>query len=61
MGDNIKVQCDTIADALNVMGEEGGLIRRRKGKQKVLWSLAEDGNRKRNKSEAKPLKTGSRF
>ena len=57
--DNIEIQYDTIADILNVMGEEGRLIRRRKGKKKVLWSLAEDGNQKRTKSVEKPPKTGS--
>ena len=57
--DNIDVKCDTIAGVLNLMLEEGRLIRLRKGEQKVLWSLAEDGNRKRIKSEVKPLKTGS--
>ena len=57
--DNIEIQYDTIADILNVMGEEGRLIRRRKSKKKVLWSLAEDGNRKRTKSVEKPPKTGS--
>ena len=59
--DNIEIQYDTIADILNVMGEEGRLIRRRKSKKKVLWSLAEDGNRKRTKSVEKPPKTGSHF
>ena len=52
---------DTIAGLLNVMGEEGRLIRLRKSEQKVLWSLGEDGNRKRIKCQEKPPKTGSRF
>ena len=59
--ENIDVKCDTVAGVLNLMLEEGVLIRRRKGKQKVLWSLAEDGNRKRNKSAEKPPDTASRF
>ena len=41
--------------------EEGGLSRRRKGRQKVLWNRAEDGNHKRNKNEEKTPKTGSGF
>ena len=59
--ENIEARCDTIAGVLNHMLEEGRLIRRRKGKQKVLWSLAEDGNQERMQSKEKPLKTGSRF
>ena len=59
--ENIEIRCDTIAGVLNHMLEEGRLIRRRKGKQKVLWSLVEDGNRQRMQSGEKPLKTGSRF
>ena len=59
--DNIEIQYDTIAGLLNVMGEEGRLIRLRKSEQKVLWSLGEDGNRKRIKCQEKPPKTGSRF
>ena len=59
--ENIEVRCDTIAGVLNGMLEEGRLIRRRKGKQRVLWSLAEDGNPQRMQSGEKPLKTGSRF
>ena len=49
--DNIEIQYDTIAGLLNVMGEEGRLIRLRKSEQKVLWSLGEDGNRKRIKCQ----------
>ena len=37
------------------MLEEGRLIRRRKGKHKVLWSLAEDRNQERMQSGEKPL------
>ena len=37
---NIEVRCDTIARALIEMKEEGRLVRRRKGKQRVLWGLA---------------------
>ena len=59
--ENTEIQYDTIAGVLNVMGEEGRLIRIRKGEQKVLWGRTTGGNRKRNKSEEKPLKTGSRF
>ena len=61
LGDNIKVKCATIAGVLNLMGEKGRLIRRRKGKQKVLRSRAEDGNRKRIKSEETTPKIDSRF
>ena len=59
--ENIEIRCDTIAGVLNHMLEEGRLVRRRKGKQKVLWSLAEDGNQQRMQSGEKPLKTGSRL
>ncbi len=59
--ENIEARNDTIAGVLNGMLEEGRLIRRRKGKQKVLWSLAEDGDQERMQSEEKPLKTGSRL
>ncbi len=59
--DNIEARNDTIAGVLNGMLEEGRLIRRRKGKQKVLWSLAEDGDQERMQSEEKPLKTGPRL
>ncbi len=58
---NIEARNDTIAGVLNEMLEEGRLIRRRKGKQKVLWSLAEDGDQERMQSGEKPLKTGSRL
>ena len=44
LADNTKVQCDTIAGVLNVMGEEGRLIRFRRGKQKVLRSRARGGD-----------------
>ena len=43
------------------MREYVRLIRRRKGEQKVLWSLAGNGKQERIKNEDKPLKTGSRF
>ena len=59
--ENIDARCDTIAGTLNQMLEEGRLVRRRKGKQKVLWSLGEVGNQERIQSGEKPLKTGSRF
>ncbi|MCY3757198.1 MAG: AAA family ATPase, partial [Acidobacteria bacterium] len=59
--ENIEIRCDSIAGVLNGMLEEGRLLRRRKGKQKVLWSLAEDGNQQRTQSGEKSLKTGSRF
>ena len=59
--ENIEIRCDTIAGVLNGMLEEGRLLRRRKGKQKVLWSLAENGKRERIRDEDKALKTGSRF
>lgn len=59
--ENIEARNDTIAGVLNGMLEEGCLVRRRKGKQKVLWSLAEDGDQERMQSGEKPLKTGSRL
>jgi len=59
--ENINVRNDTIAGVLNGMREEGRLLRRRKGKQRALWSLAEDGNPERLQSGEKPHKTGSRF
>ena len=59
--ENIETRHDTIAGVLNHMLEDGGLVRRRKGKRKVLWSLAEGGNQERTNDEGKPLKTGSRF
>ena len=59
--ENIEARNDTIAGVLNQMLEEGRLIRRRKGKQKVLWSLAGNGKRERNKDEGKPPETGSRL
>ena len=58
--ENIEARNDTIAGVLNHMLDEGRLVRRRKGKQKVLWSLAEERNRERTQSGEKPLKTGSR-
>ena len=58
---NIEDRIDTIAYVLNLMLEDGRLVRRRKGKQKVLWSLAEDGNQERMQCGEKLLKTGSRF
>ena len=59
--ENIEVKCDTIAGVLNQMLEDGRLLRRRKGRQKVLWSLAGNGKRERIKDEDEPPKTGSRF
>ena len=59
--ENIEVKCDSIAGVLNEMLEDGHLVRRRKGKQKVLWSLADNGKRERIKDEGKPSETGSRF
>ena len=53
--DNMEVRCETIAGVLNHMLEDGRLIRCRKRKQKVLWSLAEDGNQERMQSGEKPL------
>ena len=44
--ETLEVRYDEFAGTLKVMGEEGGLIRRRKGRQKMLWSLSEDGNPK---------------
>ena len=42
--ETVEVRYDKFGGTLNMMGEEGGLIRRRKGRQKMLWSLGEDGN-----------------
>ena len=39
----IELQYNTIAGVLNVMGEKGCLIRRRRGKQEVLRSRATGG------------------
>ena len=61
MRENIEVKCDAIAGVLNQMLEDGRLVRRRKGKQKVLWSLAEDGNLKQMKSAEKPPETASQI
>ena len=61
LGDNIKVKCGTIAGTLNMMRKEGQLVRRRRGRQKVPWSLAGNGKRERIKDEEKLSKTGSRF
>ena len=54
--ETVEVRYDKFAGTLKVMGEEGGLIRRRKGRQKMLWSLGEDGNLKQMKSAEKPPK-----
>ncbi len=59
--ENIEVKNDTIAGVLHKMMEEKQLIRRRKGKQKVLWSLDGNGKRQRTKDEGNPSKTGPRF
>ncbi len=59
--ENIEVKSDTIAGVLNDMLEDGRLVRRRKGKQKVLWSLAGNGKQEQTKDEDKPPETGSRF
>ena len=58
--ENIEARNDTIAGVLHHMLEKGGLTRRRKGKQKVLWSLAEDRDQERMQSGERSLKTGSR-
>ena len=57
--ETLEVRYDKFAGTLKVMGEEGGLIRCRKGRQKMLWSLGEDGNLKQMKSAEKPPETGS--
>ena len=59
--ENIEVKCDTIAGVLNRMLEDGRLLRRRKGRQKVLWSLADNGKRDHTRDKDKPPQTGSRF
>jgi len=58
--ETVEVRYDTIAGVLNHMLEDGRLARRRKGKQKVLWSLAGNGKRDQTKDEDKPPKTASR-
>ena len=42
--ERIEVKCDAIIGALNMMREDD-LVRRRKRRQKVLWSLAGNGER----------------
>ena len=59
--ENIEVKNDTIAGVLHKMMEEKQLRRRRKGKQKVLWRLAEEVNQERTNDEDKRPKTGPRF
>ena len=59
--ENIEARNDTIAGVLNRMLDEGLLIRRRWGKRKVLWSLADNGKQERIRDEEKPPKNGSRF
>ena len=49
--ENIEGKNDTIASVLNELAGQGRLRRRRKGKQKVLWSLVS--------REEESLKTGS--
>ena len=56
--ENIEVKNDTVAGVLHKMMEENQLRRRRKGKQKVLWSLAGRAVRERIKSEKEACKTG---
>jgi hypothetical protein len=57
--ETLEFRYDKFAGTLKVMGEEGGLIRRRKGRQKMLWSPGEDGNLKQMNSAEKPPETGS--
>ena len=59
--ETVEVRYDTIAGVLNHMLEEGSLVRRRKGRQKVLWSLAGNGKREQTRDEDKPPLTASRF
>ena len=59
--ETVEVRYDTIAGVLNHMLEEGRLVRRRKGRQKVLWSLADNGKREQTKDDDKPPETASRF
>ena len=59
--ENIEVKNDTIAGVLHKMMEEKQLRRRRKGKQKVLWRLADNGQQERTKDEDKRPETGSRL
>ena len=56
--ENIEVKNDTVAGVLHKMMEENQLRRRRKGKQKVLWSLAGRVVRERMNTDKEPLKTG---
>ena len=59
--ENIEARNDTIAGVLNHMLEDGGLVRRRKGKRKVLWHLADNGQQGRTIDQHKPPENGSRF
>ena len=59
--ENIEARYDTIAGVLNHMLEDGDLVRRRKGKRKVLWHLAGNGKQERTIDDDKPPKNGSRF
>ena len=59
--ETVEVRYDTITGVLNGMREEGRLIRRRKGKQTVLWSLAGGEVPGRRESEKESPETASRF
>ena len=59
--ETVEVRYDTIAGVLNLMLEDGGLVRRRKGKRKVLWHLVGNGKQERTIDEDKPPENGSRF
>ena len=56
-----EVRYDTVAGVLNGMREEGRLLRRRKGKQTVLWSLAGGATPGRRRSEKGTPETASRL
>ena len=55
-----EVRYDTVAGVLNGMREEGRVVRRRKGKQRVLWSLAGGEIPGRKESGREPPQTASR-
>ena len=55
-----EVRYDTVAGVLNGMREDGRLLRRRKGKQSVLWSLAGGAIPGRRRSEKEISETASR-
>ena len=57
--ENIEGKNDTIASVLNELAGQGRLRRRRKGKQRVLWSLVNEEIPGRSPSRQESLETGS--